>query len=427
MNPILSKNFVLNNKFYTILLFLIFLIPLSLIIGNAATNINIILITIFFLSKLTYDKNLKFLIYDNNLAILIFFVAIAIKDNFFYEGFNLKSIYLIKFYFLFLSVSYIFNKKKEILSIFTNFLLIILVIFSFDIAYQYNFGRDILNIASGSLHRYSGFMGTEWIAGSYISKFALISLLTLLSTAKYKYINIFLILLYFLAILISGERMALINYFFTILIFISIFTYKKYFRIWDIFLIFFVLALSFAIFFQSLDDARKRIYTIDILLKLKLASKTAKVINLSKHDQNTIEYETKKNNTHFDIFASSIKIFKKNYLIGTGTDKFLENCQSYEKEELYCESHSHNIYLNILSEQGIIIFLMFIYVIYFILFSNFSIKKNQNYLILLIVILIFLNPLSVGGDIFSTWTGTVFWYIFGICNALGNKKIINEK
>ena len=105
----------------------------------------------------------------------------------------------------------------------------------------------------------------------------------------------------------------------------------------------------------------------------------------------------------------------------------MENCQSYEKEELYCESHSHNIYLNILSEQGIIIFLMFIYVIYFILFSNFSIKKNQNYLILLIVILIFLNPLSVGGDIFSTWTGTVFWYIFGICNALGNKKIINEK
>ena len=93
MNPILSKNFVLNNKFFTILLFLIFLIPLSLIIGNAATNINIILITIFFLSKLIYDKNLKFLIYDNNLAILIFFIAIAIKDNFFYEGFNLKSIY----------------------------------------------------------------------------------------------------------------------------------------------------------------------------------------------------------------------------------------------------------------------------------------------------------------------------------------------
>ena len=166
---------------------------------------------------------------------------------------------------------------------------------------------------------------------------------------------------------------------------------------------------------------------MDILLKLKLASKTADVINLSKHDQNTIKYEEKKNNTHLDIFASSLKIFKQNYLTGTGTDQFLENCQSYEKEKLYCESHSHNIYLNILSEQGIIIFLLFIYVIYITLFSNFAIKKNQNYLILLIVILIFLNPLSVSGDIFSTWTGTVFWYIFGICNALGNKKIINEK
>lgn len=70
-----------------------------------------------------------------------------------------------------------FTKHRELFPYFSSFLLLILLIFSADIIFQYFFGSDFFNISSESAHRFSGFMGTEWVAGSYISKFATISLL----------------------------------------------------------------------------------------------------------------------------------------------------------------------------------------------------------------------------------------------------------
>ena len=222
--------------------------------------------------------------------------------------------------------------------------------------------------------------------------------------------------------------MALINYFLLVVIFIGLFTYKKYFSLKDIFFLITILLITFIIFFQSLDEKRKRIYTIDVLLKLKIADKIANIYDLSDRDQKTIKNESIKNNTHFDIFLSSYKIYKHNILFGTGTDKFYQACENFKGENLYCESHSHNTYLNIISEQGTIIFLLFIYLIYINLFKTYKYNKNnQNYLISLIVIIVFLNPLSISGDIFSTWTGTTFWYIFGICSGLSKKQSVYEK
>ena len=122
-----------------------------------------------------------------------------------------------------------------------------------------------------------------------------------------------------------------------------------------------------------------------------------------------------------DIFISSFKIIKKNLFFGVGTDNFSNYCNNYKFEKIYCESHSHNLYLNILSENGILVLLLFFYLLYLTIYKNYNYKNKINYkTINLIVIIIFLNPISVSGDFFSTWTGTIFWYTFGIYKNLDN-------
>jgi hypothetical protein len=63
-----------------------------------------------------------------------------------------------------------------------------------------------------------------------------------------------------------------------------------------------------------------------------------------------------------------------------------------------------------------------------IILSNKNLIENKilSTMVILIVIIVFLNQLSVSGDIFSTWTGGLFWYIFGMCSGFANKVLKNE-
>ncbi len=92
---------------------------------------------------------------------------------------------------------------------------------------QYNFGKDILGISSNSSHRYAGFMGDEWIAGTYISKFFLIGMVNFLFLKKLKIINLILMALFFWIVLITGDRIALFHYFLSLFCYVYFFNYKK--------------------------------------------------------------------------------------------------------------------------------------------------------------------------------------------------------
>ena len=99
MNIILGNKNLIKDKFLLAISFLIFFIPISLIIGNAATNINIILISLLIFFKFLKNKEWQSLITKKNLIILFFFIGIIVKDFFLLLQLNTKSIYLIKFFF----------------------------------------------------------------------------------------------------------------------------------------------------------------------------------------------------------------------------------------------------------------------------------------------------------------------------------------
>ena len=71
-----------------------------------------------------------------------------------------------------------------------------------------------------------------------------------------------------------------------------------------------------------------------------------------------------KDNHHKAHFLTSIEIFKDNKIVGSGLNTFREICSNEKYSEINtkyvdsrCATHPHNIYLEILSEFGILGFL----------------------------------------------------------------------
>ena len=429
MKSFIFNQFSFNLRNININVLPIFFLPISFILGNAAVNFNLLLIVLIFFYRLLLEKNIKILFDKKNFFILSFFILIIIKDNIFFDEINWKSIFLIKYYLFYLSIIYFILNNQNLIINFSKFSLIILVLFCLDVAIQYNLGENILGISSGSDYRFSGFMGDEWIAGSYISKFALLTILIFFNSKKNKLSILLLLIFYFLIILFTGERMALLNYIFTIILFI-LFFYKKFFNLKKIIFLLTIIPMEFILFFSNLSENRQKLYTVDLLLKLKLVEKAKNFKNFSESDQLLIEEDIIKKNTHLDLFISSIEIIKFNSLLGTGTDNFFDTCSQYNKNQIkiHCENHSHNTYLTILSEQGIFIFTIFLIIIFKDIFLKLKIHKNREiHLIPFLILLTLINPISVSGDFFSTWTGAYFWFIFAIYSGLTQLKKLNEK
>ena len=72
MNIIFSNKNLIENKILFTTIILIFLIPISLIIGNAATNINMGLLSLLIVIKLLKDKEIEIFLSKHSLIVLFF-------------------------------------------------------------------------------------------------------------------------------------------------------------------------------------------------------------------------------------------------------------------------------------------------------------------------------------------------------------------
>ena len=417
------KNTFTSDKSLNLLILLLAFMPVSLILGNFSVNLNIVLIVLILLSNLIKKQEFKIFIFKRFQLILLFFILILISDLIILDEFTYKSVGLFKFYFLFIAINYMLERNHLSLNFISIVLFTVLVVFSLDIIVQYFYGTDIFGISSGSEYRFSGFMGDEWVAGSFISKLMLLSIISFIFIKKLKFFNIFLLALFFFTVLLTGERMALFN-FLLIIFFSSIYLiYKNIFTFKDVLLLTFSILFILGLFFLSLSNERKQLYTLDLLVKLKLADNYLNTFEVKSEDKEFIAEDINKKNTHLDLFISSYKLIKENIILGTGTNQFYVKCKNFKKELLHCENHSHNLYLNIFSEQGLIVLIFFFYIIYKYVVINLPlIKKDKVQGLFSITVLMILNPFSVSGDFFSTWTGTIFWYILGFHTFLSSKQ-----
>ena len=395
------------------------LIPITIIIGPTISLINILLIDISFIFILIKSQNFLFLKKKPVILILIICVylifnslisqdsSIGLKRNF---GF-------IRFLILFIAFNYFFLKKDFFKKVFLVWLIII-TLACVDVYIEHFFGKNILGY-SGSNAKYGdrivSFFKDEPVIGSYINAFYFLLvgfvfyLLGDLSYKKKLVILSFSIILFF-SILLTGERSALIKALSALIIFNLI---NDYFKIKEKFI------LLIVIFTISIG-----IYSNSIFLKSRWVTDNSLSIFKSEGVTKSTNLMSGNENLYLTLFRSGLTVWKNYPLFGVGNKNYrIVTCNKNELikfPEYICGNHPHQIYLEFLSEHGIIGGLILLTIIFKLIFKNLPILiKSKNYVQLgcFVFLLNVFLPLIPSGAFFGDFSSNFFWINMSILYA----------
>lgn len=435
---------------------LFYAFPLSFILGNFILSTNLLLFLVFSLFFIKSER-LSFR-FNNSYWILISFflyfclvtitqftnqevLSEAAQDLELKDNPILKSFLLIRFLILIFVVDTLFfNKVLELKNFFLSSL-ICSSFLSFDIIVQYVVGYDLFGIKSLG-NRNSGPFGDEYIAGSYIQKFSLLSFFYFFEIFKNKKFHqpllFFLIIIHGIAVLMSGNRMPMLLFIFGCVL-VIIFIKNLRLIMTSALLIF--LSLSFVIIKN--DAWIKTSYTeffehINILrvIKTKQEVVTTKVEKNEKYKNR--EYQLLYGSGHNGIYRLAIMVWKEQPLFGFGLKSYRIKSSEVESKikgfdkDAKGSNHPHHYYLEFLVESGIVgtILLLIFFVMLFKDSFYYLKKKDQitdpliNFFIPIIIILfIELWPLKSSGSFFSNWVATFFWLNVAMLLAILGKKV----
>ena len=404
---------------------LLILLPAALISGPFLPDLFITLIGLIFLTLYSKDKNKVFIISKITFfkLFIIFFIFIVLGSIFSDSIFlSLKSsATYIRFGIFSIAVIYIFKNNENFIKFFYLALIFTLIILLFDGYFQFFTGKNTFGYSNIRPDRLGGLFFDELILGSYISKILpiLITFIFLNKKIIHRNYTISLVVLSYILIFLSGERSAfLLATFYMILILPFIADLKK----------FFIIIILTIIFFSSLI----------------MSNKTLK----SRYFDQMLTHTFQKTSTsstfmpdHIGLFSSAIDIFQKNIFFGGGVKTFRINCKNTHIEKLiklqtpypnivFCSTHPHNYYLQLLAETGLIGFL-FILAIFIKLFFNYLkqiynlLKKDKKvsneYVTILSGIIIYIWPLTTTGSFFNNWIFSILFLQIGIYLYIRNE------
>ena len=400
---------------------LIAIIPFSYIAGNLVLNLNVIILII--LSLIFYGKNL-FIFKFNNIDKLIFLLFLYILANGIYNNFlnfdfpessnkNLileKSISYIRHFLFYISLRFlILNKIINYKIMFLSFGISSLLV-SIDIIFQYIVGFDLLGFKAEG-RRLSGPFGSELIAGSFLQRFWIFSLFSLLlffnikNKISFNLATSSLLLVITLGIIFSGNRIPLVL--FLMMVFL-LFLFQKDFR--KIFAILFIFVTIFVTYLFNTSMSYKNHYnefisnSSKIVNYLKLKIEGEEIIDLTRYTKE---------------FENGFLTWKKNKYFGGGIKASYWHCSKVKVEYtkvlggISCNTHPHNYYLESLTDLGLIGFFFIIFTFFYILKNSLThlFEKNEypaKTLIIpfMLIFIVEIFPLKTTGSLFTTTNST---------------------
>ena len=417
LNKYLDKKYLIN--------LLIGVVPISFIAGNLIINLNlilIVLITFIIFNKRFFDY--EFHLIDKFLIILFLFCLLtgvinylnSDQKNIFVEENFFKSLLFSRYLLFYFAIRIVTEKKLFNFKFFFIICSTCVIFVCLDLVLQLVAGADIFGNPK-TPYKLSGPFGSEQIAGSYLQRFGIFLFFLIPFFINFKNKNNLIIvlsaifILVFFSILIAGNRMPIILF---ILMFIILFLYEKKLRKFSLLFLFSGLVIFFVIFKLSpqINDTTQHF--------LKMTSQILIFLNdvlIKGNDPNIT-------NTYIKEFYSGYVTWKENSIIGGGINSFYLNCQ---KTLDYCASHPHNYYLEILSELGIIGFIISV-IIFIRLFMIIGLKNylslnfNDN-LIFPFALLFFTEifPFKTSGSFFTTGNATFIFFIIAIIVSLSKK------
>ena len=418
-------------KYHNYLLFasvLLILIPPALISGPFLPDLFIVLVSLIFLFTLNKHGQLSALKSNFFRLFIIFYIYLiltSVLSNNLYESIKPSLTYL-RFGLFSLAVLFILKNKKNFVKNFYLMMCVTLVILLFDGYFQFITGKNIFGFRDHLRpDRLSGLFFEELILGSYLGKILPIFCTFYILNKKYfkKYYIFILILLTYVLIFLSGERSA----FFTTTLYLIMVTpfllgIKKT-------TILFLLITTIFVFLISTNKNIKSRY-VDQMLIHTLGHPSSPSVFMPDH---------------IGLFTSAIDVFKKNIIIGGGVKTFRINCKDTINEKLtelkkaypnivFCNTHPHNYYLQLLAETGLVGFLFVLAIFIKLLFNYFKqmynlIKNNKNvkseYVTILSGLIIYIWPLTTTGSFFNNWICSILFLQIGIYLYVSENEIKN--
>jgi O-antigen ligase len=386
---------------YIIILYLI-----CYVIGPAPINIFVTLLSL--LSILIIFKNLlSFKIEKENFFILVFIIYIVTKELF-SANFNYDILSTLRYLIIFISLYFIKSEKIKSNYFISLFILLIVI----DGYLQFFHGTNILGYSKYANVRLTGFFNDEPILGSFLMKFIFPFLgILYFVNKKYKILFLIFIVSIYLLIFLTGERMAFIQSTFGIILilFYLFFTKNISFNIKSYLTLIFII-IGFVLIILSNKNINDR-----------YKSTIHNILNI-----NDIIYdnEIKSSEKSYILnFYTGLKLFSNKPIFGNGFRYYNTNCKDEFDDEyllLGCSTHPHNIYIEILSDHGLIGLIIFILFLFNLFIKNFSMWNSRYFDGFAITSLVMSFPLFTSQSIFSSHYGSIF-FLFIYLTYLNSK------
>ena len=466
------KSIYLENYQKHLLNFLIYLFPATFVMGNAAININIFLICI--IGVLFYKKDIFKVeknIYLISILLFFFFIIFSTLLDFFQykENTNItRSILYLRYLILVLVLSCMIKKNDINIKFFIFSCLIFSILVSITVLSDEIFNKNIFGIDLPRYHN-PGLFGEELIAGGYIQRFACLGIFSipffLRSNKKILFYFSLAFLLFSLSVIFSGNRSPLII--FAIFLLLGSILAKgvrlHFLSGLIIFCLVFLTVINFNKIYKeywlslydnlssSLIPGSKYFFLDEVNKDYSSIFKKMDQDNLTQGtgegEKFNYSFWKKKNfegmevplplgSGHRAIWTTAVETWLDKPFTGHGIKSFRIKCR--EKAKIpgrVCESHTHNYYLELLNDGGLIGTLLIIVPVFFVLLIKikeiFNIK-NKNVIGNFIFYSIFLSllleffPFKSTGNFFSTYNSAYIFMLIGlIINLKTNYKIKN--
>ena len=404
-------------KFIT---FLFSILPISIIIGQAISLINVLLISIFIIieiirsKKYYFLKNITFILLFGIFLYLMFNTYVSLDKNISF----LRNFGFLRFILLFVAINYffyIYKNQNFFFKIWTVTILIVIL----DSYIEYIFGKNILGYGQDIYaDRIVSFFKDEPIVAGYLNGFFFLVLGYLFNdnskNNKIYAVCIILSLMFIICISLTGERSNTIKAVIGLSIF---FLLNNKLNIKYRIITFMSLIIVIVTMISNLDYLKYRYYD-NIINPLINTDKREKFFN---------------NNIYIQHYKSGYAVFKNYPLFGVGNKNYRieTNNNRFTKKNYFPDTHPHQIYLEFLSEHGIVGTIFFLSIIFFLILKNIKsclVSKNLLQLGALSFIVINFLPILPSGAFFSDFNTTLFFINFSIflaCNPSSN--IFNRK